>query len=251
MSTTNRVSSADNNQAIFPIQKQRTKSTAMTSLKYVNISLNIVPGSQSQLSIVGQVLQVSAQATNTTYRIDDGTGTIEVKQWVDSDAAPESIRPTPKEGQYIHVWGRLKEFNSKRHIGSHVIRTITDFNEVSYHLLEATAVHLYFTRGLPESANGAVKSEGGGMFVDGYGGATNGAAAGGAKQLPARITASARKVYTMLRDEPQNNEGLHVHDIARKLGMQTNDVFKAGDELLQDGLIYTTVDDETWAVLEY
>jgi len=89
------------------------------------------------------------------------------------------------------------------------------------------------------------------MFVDGYGGATNGAAAGGAKQLPARITASARKVYNLLRDEPQTNEGLHVRNIAQKLGVEVNNVFKAGDELLQDGLIYTTVDDETWAVLEY
>jgi replication factor A2 len=33
--------------------------------------------------------------------------------------------------------------------------------------------------------------------------------------------------------------------------MPVNEVFKAGDELLGLGVIYTTVDDETWAVLEY
>jgi replication factor A2 len=31
----------------------------------------------------------------------------------------------------------------------------------------------------------------------------------------------------------------------------SNEVFKAGDVLLGEGFIYTTVDDETWAVLEY
>jgi replication factor A2 len=114
-------------------------------------------------------------------------------------------------------------------------------------LLEATAVHLYFTRGPPEGAENGVKSEGG-MFVDS--GLGNGAAAGG-KKLPAKITGIARKVHELLQSEPQNNEGLHVNNIAQKLGVPSNEVFKAGDVLLGEGLIYTTVDDETWAVLEY
>jgi replication factor A2 len=207
---------------------------------------------KQQLSFVGQIHTVSSQATNTTFKIDDGTGLVDVKQWIDSDADPETAKALPSEGQYIHVWGRLKEFNNKRHVACHVIRPVTDFNEISMHLLEATAVHLYFTRGPPESANGAVKAEGG-MFVDaGYGGATNGGAAGGVgKKLPAKTSAMARKVYNHLQNAPQNNEGLHVHQIAAQLGIPANEVFKAGDELLGDGLIYTTVDDETWAVLEY
>lgn len=174
-----------------------------------------------------------------------------MKQWVDGDAAPESVRPTPKEGEYIHVWGRLKDFNGKRHIGSHVIRPITDFNEINYHLLEATAVHLYFSRGPPETLNqgGNIKSEG--MFVENeYGGATNGST-NGSKSISAKISANARKVWSLLNSAPQNNEGLNVHMIAQECQMPVNDVFKAGDELLQEGKIYTTVDDETWALLDY
>jgi len=202
----------------------------------------------TQLSFIGQINTISSQATNHTFQIDDGTGVIDVKQWIDSDQ-PEHARPLPKEGEYVHVWGRLKAFNNKRHVGSHVIRPVADFNEVSCHLLEATAVHLYFIRGPPD---GVVKSDGGaqGMFVDSFGGAapqTN----GGAKKLPPKLSATARRVFETLQSEPQNNEGLHVSMIAAKLSLQANDVFKAGDELLGDGLIYTTVDDETWAVLEY
>lgn len=202
--------------------------------------------------MVGRVSTVSAQATNTTYKIDDGTGVIEVKQWVDGDAPPELQKYTPKEGDYVHVWGKLKEFNNRRHVGSHVIHPITDFNEISYHLLHATAVHLYFTRGPLGGANGAaVKSEGQGMFVDGGYGATNGAPGAVGKKLPPRISPIARKVYEFLQSTPQNNEGLHVHNISHQLNIPANEVFKAGDELLGEGLIYTTLDDETWAVLEY
>ncbi|KAL3427252.1 putative replication factor-a protein [Phlyctema vagabunda] len=205
-----------------------------------------IDGSEvTQLTFVGQIQTLSTQATNTTFKLDDGTGLIEVKQWIDSDADPEKTRPVPTEGQYVHVWGRLKAFNNKRHVGAHVIRAITDYNEVSMHLLEATAVHLYFTRGPIDSA---VKSEGS-MFVDSNAG-TGGAAAAGGRPLPA-MTKNAKRVYDLLLSAPQNNEGLHVHNIAAKLNMPSSEVFKAGDELLGYGTIYTTVDDETWALLEY
>ncbi|KAI9052867.1 hypothetical protein LZ554_003139 [Drepanopeziza brunnea f. sp. 'monogermtubi'] len=209
-----------------------------------------IDGSEvTQLTFIGQINQISSQATNTTYKLDDGTGLIEVKQWVDSDADPDAAKDFPKEGEYLRVWGRLKAFNNKRHVGAHMIRPVKDFNEVSYHLLEATAVHLYFTRGPPE-VNG-VKSEGGnGMFVDSNAGA-NGATGGQTKKLPPKMTSIAKRVYEVLKNSPQNNEGMHVHLIASQLGVNSNEVFKAGDELLGEGAIYTTVDDETWAVLEY
>lgn len=152
----------------------------------------------------------------------------------------------------MHIWGRLKAFNNKRHVGSHVIRTVTDYNEVSCHLLEATAVHLYFVRGPPGASDG-LKSEGGGqgMFVDGYGGGGAAQQNGGGKKLSPKISQAAKKMYAFLQSSPQNNEGLHAQTIATKMGMPVNDVFKASDELLGEGAIYTTVDDETWAILEY
>lgn len=89
------------------------------------------------------------------------------------------------------------------------------------------------------------------MFVEpgGYGGAANSIGAGG-KPLP-HMTPTARRVFSLLQSAPQNNEGLHVQNIAAQLGLPSNDVFKAGDELLGLGIVYTTVDDETWAVLEF
>jgi len=202
----------------------------------------------TQLSLIGQIIRVEAQATNTTYTLDDGTGTFQVKKWIDGDAAPEDEDASLKEGQYVHVWGRIKDFNGKRHVISHIIRPITDYNEISAHLLEATAVHLYFTRGPVDAQNGAAaRSEG--MFVDSYGDAKNGAAAVG-NRLPAGMSALSKSVFKVLEEAPQNNEGLNIQHIAQQLKASAIDVHKAGDELLQHGLIYTTIDDETWAVLE-
>lgn len=204
-----------------------------------------------QLTFVGQIHSISTQTTNTTYKLDDGTGMIEVKYWTDSDAPEGPTKVGIEENAYIRVWGRLKAFNNKRHVVAHIIRPVTDPNEISMHLLEATYVHLFFTRGPPESlqsgGNGA-NGTAGGMFVDQPDGAVGATSHAGpdARGMSPR----ARQVFSLLQNAPQNNEGLHVAHIAAQLGLPQNDVFKAGDELLGAGLIYTTVDDETWAVLD-
>ena len=107
-----------------------------------------------QVSFVGQIRKVSTGTTNVTYEVDDGTGIIEVKRWIDPDAVSLALvesfgRLSSKvaENEYIRVWGRPKAWNGRRHVGASAIRRIFDKNEISYHLLEAAAVHLYFTRG--------------------------------------------------------------------------------------------------------
>jgi hypothetical protein len=37
----------------------------------------------AQITVVAQIVSISLQATNCLYRIDDGTGNMEARQWVD------------------------------------------------------------------------------------------------------------------------------------------------------------------------
>ncbi|KAH0563049.1 hypothetical protein GP486_002382 [Trichoglossum hirsutum] len=211
----------------------------------------------TQVSFIGQIRNISSQSTNITYKMDDGTGTIEVKQYIDSDAASfmdtDSGPSKPKlvEGVYARAWGRLKAFNNKRHVGAHVIRPIQDHNEIQYHLLEATAVHLYFTRGPPEQFLGTATDDAFKQESSSYGdNAGADAMASNGRSLP-QMSPAARKVYEALRSGPQNGEGMHVHQLVNQLGMPYPEVLKAGDELLGNGSIFTTIDDETWAILEF
>ena len=128
--------------------------------------------------------------------------------------------------------------------------------EITYHLLEATYVHLYFTRGDPSQFSG-----GNGGAADSHtqygqqqqlqnGGGGNGGMMHNGKSLP-QMSAPARQVFQTLQSTPQNNEGLHIQNIAAISGMNVADVLKAGDELQQHGVIFTTVDDHTWAILDF
>lgn len=200
-----------------------------------------------QVTIVGMVRAINPQTTNITYKIDDGTGVIEVKQWLDADkTAEETATPAFAEEDYVRVWGRLKSFSNKRHVGAHVIKPVRDFNEVSYHLLEATYVHLFFTRGGPPGDGGVQQGGGGGgdgggdsMFVD-----------QGDDARYRGYSAKAKKVYDYIQRSGNPTEGIHMQVIAREAGMTIQDVMAGADELQSHGTIYTTMDDETFAILE-
>jgi len=209
----------------------------------------------TQVTFVGQIRNISTQTTNVTYKLDDGTGIIEVKVWIDAEANSDehdpNAKPKPTEQGYARVWGRLKAFNNKRHVGANIIRPLHDFNEIQYHLLEATAVHLHFTRGPPESlqqSKGSAPANG--QANGGYNAGAQQQMGSGGAQLPAGCSMAAKKVYQTIRQTEQGHEGLHVQQIATAGHMDMAEVMRGGEELTNLGLIFTTVDEMTWALLE-
>lgn len=164
-----------------------------------------------------------------------------MKQWNDADAMEASpLKSKLVEGAYCRAWGKLKSFHDRRHVNAQIIRPVEDMNEVQYHLLEATAVHLYYTRGPPGAsdnasnaaqANGSAQQTGAGPNITG-------------------VSSVAQRVFKFLQSCPDNNEGVHCQNIASQLGIDMVDAGNAGDELLEAGLIYTTLNDATWALLD-
>jgi replication factor A2 len=205
----------------------------------------------TQVTFVGQIRNISTQTTNITYKLDDGTGTIEVKQWIDSDTSADGAAHSQlTETANAKVWGRLKAFNNKRHVGAHVIRPVTDVNELNHHLLEATAVHLLFAKGPVGPNTTSTGHADQGAMANGGGAAGAGADGQGGKQMP-QMSNLARKVFQTLRNTPQSHEGMHVQNLAADMSVGVNDAQKGADELVSLGLIYTTVDDNTWAILDF
>lgn len=222
---------------------------------YPNAELAIDGFPVTQVTLVGQVRSVNPQTTNITYRVDDGTAVIDVKKWVDAEKADDGD-PKFALDTYVRVWGRLTTFNGKKHVGAHYIRAIDDFNEVNYHMLEATYVHLCSVRQQQQQQQHGGGGVGGGgagggdaMFVEGggFGGA------GGAHHTKLSVCSrNAQAMFNLLANSPAGgNEGMHVSLIASGTGMSVSDVVAAAQELSGHGMLYNTVDDDTWAILEY
>ncbi|KAL8407876.1 hypothetical protein RB594_006615 [Gaeumannomyces avenae] len=235
------------NESLRPVTIKQLYSTEEA---YSGAELVLDGNPLAQVTFVGQVRQVNPQATNITYRIDDGTGSIDVKKWIDSqsmtDTDPAELHPLDS---FVRVWGKLKHLQDRRHVGATFMRNVDDFNEVSYHMLEAAYVHLYFANAKP----GAEAGGGGGgedsMFVDSYGDSHGGGGGGAAKAKG--CSANAQRIFGYMQNQAAGNDGMEAHVISKGIGMPVNTVLAAADELVTQGLIYTTLDDQTWAILDY
>ncbi|KAJ5667019.1 Nucleic acid-binding OB-fold [Penicillium longicatenatum] len=193
---------------------------------------------------IGRVRNISKQSTNITYIVDDYSGRVEVKKWV--DAASMDIDETKGDiqlGTYVRVLGAIKSFGNKRYIAAHSLQPVTDVNQFFCSMLDATASHLFFTRGPPGGdSNGAGASAAGMEGGDNY---------NGHDRVLSSLSPFARDMYNLLKRESHDATGLHLQTIASRLGLPAMDIGKAGNELLNAGLIFSTLDEETWAILDY
>jgi replication factor A2 len=191
---------------------------------------------------------VAAQSTRIKYTLDDGTGTIDVIKWLTEygdQYENGSVAPLPQDA-WVKVWGRMKALNGVRQVSAIVVRPLQDHNEISVHLLECTLVHLQMTRGLP-GKGGAQNARAGADGMDIDGGMGNGM--GGGRDFSG-LSANAKKIFQFIEGAKQSHEGVHMQNIAQDLHMEINQVAKGGNELTDKGLIYSTVDEDTWAVLD-
>jgi len=82
-------------------------------------------------------------STNTIYYIEDGTGSIEVRIWIDSNDNDMALQSSQYgENMYIRAIGSVRVFNNKRSIMAFHIHLIEDFNEITAHFLEVVKVNL-------------------------------------------------------------------------------------------------------------
>ncbi|EWC45376.1 hypothetical protein DRE_00775 [Drechslerella stenobrocha 248] len=211
------------------------------------------------ISFVAQIRNIAEQETSTTFKMEDGTGTIEVKKFretkqsdMDEDGVTPALDPGLTQNAYARVVGTIRQFGGKRNVNTHNIRAVTDANEIQCHFLEATAVHLHFSRGPPDAqgAKGAGGQQAGYAQDTDMGGAA-GNAGNAANLLPPGTSPNARKIYGILKNRHDSSEGMHISMIAQHAKVSMAETYKAVDELLTNGVCFTTMDDEHIACMDF
>ena len=120
------------------------------------------------MTLVAKVVSSSDAATQVTFQLDDGSGRVTAKMWVEDDAeAVSALKQDLRPGAYVRVFGSLRAFQGTRTLVVYSVRAVTDFNEITFHGLEVVYVQKQLTlqhggavggaRGAkPEYAGGAV-----------------------------------------------------------------------------------------------
>mmetsp|Transcript_1579 Transcript_1579/g.3517 ORF Transcript_1579/g.3517 Transcript_1579/m.3517 type:complete len:292 (+) Transcript_1579:202-1077(+) len=91
------------------------------------------------VKVVAAVRSAEDQSTNVMYILEDGTATMDVKQWLDDNdpsALTELRHQTARDGIYVKVIGQVKEYDGKKQILASAVRPLSSGNELTHHLLE-------------------------------------------------------------------------------------------------------------------
>lgn len=194
----------------------------------------------SQVRLVGCIVEMKEQSTNVTYTVEDGTGRVECKQWLDAEDETEDLSGDRKcvQGTYVRVIGNIKVFNGKRNISAFNVRPVTDFNEITHHALETIYVNLKASKGGSAAAAAAGSA---GVASKTYEATSGGAATSGSGDS---LQNDVLKVFTFHSSE--DNQGLDIKRAVEMLipkGYSASDIRKAIGFLTDEGHLYSTIDE--------
>jgi replication factor A2 len=172
----------------------------------------------ASVKIVGAVRSVEDHSTNVVYNIEDGTGLIEVKQWLDDNectALQELRQETLKEHVYLKIVGQIKDYEGNKIIVANSVRPLSSGNELTHHMLEVAYSGERHKRG-----------KGG----------------GGGSDDPLR----AAVLHLFEHHEDSGEAGVHVQVCVDKLSgsFQEAEIRKMIEALSEEGHIYSTVSDD-------
>lgn len=191
--------------------------------------------------IVGAVKECSHNSTNCLYDIEDGTGLIVVKQWVDQNDCAAKFEMRQKclhENIYVKVVASPKYYDGNIQLIAESIRPLSTGNELTHHLLEVVYAGEKFKNRHNIAAPQQTLMNNPGVGF-GYRGPALNRSSGDGDILGV--------VLNHIRKEGEKKEaGSHVNEVINYLGAQYSEteVRKAIEDLAAEGHIYSTVNED-------
>eukprot|EP00771_Trimastix_marina_P000398 gnl/Trimastix_PCT/1416.p1 GENE.gnl/Trimastix_PCT/1416~~gnl/Trimastix_PCT/1416.p1 ORF type:complete len:263 (-),score=50.67 gnl/Trimastix_PCT/1416:51-839(-) len=204
------------------------------------------------VTLVGLILETKAESTHHSYKVDDGTGCIDVRQWIqhgEVNDQEEARRGKLKEGIYVRVSGNLNQYMDQKSIMAWQITPIEDFNELTYHLLSVINTHLLQTKGPLPSATTAPGAAATATSTSSTapGNQAYGAPAGDDSK---NLTPCQQAVYNHIQTVADEDAGLNIEILVERLPQfPSQDVKEAVEFLFQAGYLCSTEDEDHYRTL--
>ncbi|GAA5856356.1 hypothetical protein JCM3766R1_005935, partial [Sporobolomyces carnicolor] len=201
------------------------------------------------VTLVACIRSVNITTTQATFLIEDGTGQIDCRMWIESSGAEDGEKDSRLANidinRYVRILGSIKTFADKRHIGAQRVRAITDMNEINFHLIECAYVHKCILNGPPGGGgNTAMVTD---RPYDGAGGNPYAAEGGTAaddsvKHLPQGQRQIWHFIKSQLEQGDTQDEGVNIMAIARHVGLPVDRVREMTANMVEEGHLYDGLD---------
>ncbi|BDA40890.1 probable replication protein A 32 kDa subunit B [Coccomyxa sp. Obi] len=198
------------------------------------------------VTCVGKITTVRESNNIVDMTIFDGSGTYVVHFYSsDVDDAMAQRIAEWRPGVYVRVYGNVSDFDDNWRIQAYNIRTITDFNEVTYHNLQAIFQHAHIAKGFPGSGAAQAQPAAGGapmaqqQGMAGFGGAPDDIGNDGLTNLQRQVLAVFEQPAHLAA-----SDGLTVELVAQQLPDLTLKQVRDTVAFLMDNANIYTVSDE-------
>jgi len=214
-----------------------------------------------QIKLVGAVREVTPQSTSNVYSIEDGTGLIEVKEWVDATSDNSTVAKMREEASQEHVYvrivGKMSDYDGKKQVVAYSVRKVSSGNEFTHHMLEVVHSAEKFKKGSQiggapnmmgmgsNTMQGSSAYGGQGSVatpVQSMGGGGMGSGSGG-NDLEANI-------LNFIRSRTDDGgQGANINDYIRENKGMEMEIRQKFTYLATEGLIYSTTDEDHFAAV--
>jgi replication factor A2 len=154
-------------QTLIPVTAKMILEAQSTSNAEGTGSLALVDGRElHHVKFVGAVRSAEDFSTNVTFGIEDGTGLVDVKQWLDVNdcsAIAEMRQECLQENIYVKIVGQVKDYDGKKTVVAHTVRRLMTSNELTYHMLEVVYAAERFQKDNSIVGGGIPLNTGGGV----------------------------------------------------------------------------------------
>ncbi|KAI3739353.1 hypothetical protein L2E82_29756 [Cichorium intybus] len=202
------------------------------------------------VTVVGMVSNIVERNTDVNFTVDDGTGKLNCKRWLNDPFDKLQIEDI-SEGIYVRVDGHLRSYRGERHVAVFSVRPVTNFDEITFHFIACIHNHVRTTKGqkiqgdvttLSQNINSTPNTP----IQNG----TNGFKTTPLSQLSVPFTVDGLKgfdqmvlAYLQLPANYGNEKGIHTNELAQKLKLSHDKIMESIRTLEDEGMIYSTIDE--------
>ncbi|KAI9106373.1 hypothetical protein K1719_021901 [Acacia pycnantha] len=227
-------------QGLVPVTVKQISEVSQSGDEKSNFIINGVD--VTNVTLVGMVFEKVDRNTDVSFVLDDGTGRIKCRRWVNEPFDTKEMEEI-RDGMYVRVYGHLKSFQGVKQVVAFSIRLVMSFDEISFHFIDCIHNHLHakakvegVTPAHPLSINSSQVS--------------NGSQAPSSNPLYAQYSMDGLKDcdklvldYLNQHSDMSDDRGIHVNEMARELKLPLDKIMLSLKALGDDGLVYSTIDD--------
>jgi len=223
---------------------QKLASVAIKTLLDNSADTLMIEGFEiSMIKVVAIVRKVDETSTKVSYVLDDHTGLLDAVKFLEDNDDDSEQGSAMAEGQYVRAIGSLRMMQGKPSLLCFKISQLEDPNIITSHILEVIQQRLKFKQLQDKPTNGAgpvpvldnssIKEQ---TPVPGAGGSFGGA--------PHEMVYQAIGSF---KDVAGVSKGMMASALEGKLS--SNDIMNAIKHLLEEGLIYSSTDEDHYLVI--